>query len=255
MNRTDDSQHDDDDGDEPIAPYQPQLVSGKWVMIVIAAISIFGAAFGWLWTYDAQRRPRDFWGVKSWRLMGVGPVVRAELLAPEKPPTDGKPRPAYYDGLVVVHYDPGDAGRFVVEREKRVENEPGLSIETQSASLREALANHRSYNWESKAAALQRPVWRYALAFSERTDAEIAKDDELRSGKPIGNMTATLLFDADCRFVRVPNVDKPIVLQPSIAEQFRRFFQVQFPIELQNGEPAKPQASPTATLSATGSAS
>ncbi|MCE9606472.1 MAG: hypothetical protein K8U03_16380 [Planctomycetia bacterium] len=237
----------DQDPEEPdVAPYQPQLISGKWVMIVVAAVSFFGAAFGWLWIYDAQRRPRDFWGPRSWKLMGLAPVVRARSLMPELPAADGKPHPDDYDGLVVVHYDPGEAARFVVEQEKRVENEPGLSIATQSASLREALTNHRSYNWDSKAAALQRPKWRYALLFSERTEAEVAKPEELTSGKPLGNPTATLLFDADCRFVRLPLVDKAISLQPSIAEQFRKFFRTQFP----EGD-AKPQAIGTAVPAAT----
>ena len=63
--------------------------------------------------------------------------------------------------------------------------------------------------------------------------------------------TATLLFDAECRFVRVPAVDKPTMLQPSVAEQFKKFFQVQLA-----EEPAKPQANkPAPTATPTSSAS
>lgn len=238
------------EADDPdVAPYQPKLISGKWVIIVVGAISLFGAAFGWLWMYDAQRTPRDFWGPQSWKLIGLAPVVRAQLLKPEAPGPANVPKPAYYDGLVVVRYEPGERARYVIEREKRVENEPGISIENQSDSLREALANYRSYNWESKAATLQQPVWRYALSFSERTEDVRVAQEEANPQFPIGNKTATLLFDSECRFVRVPAVDKPTVLQPSVAEQFKKFFEVQLA-----ADPANPQAAgpaPTATASAT----
>lgn len=247
------------DDETDVAPYQPTLVSGKWVMLVIAAISIAGAAFGWLWTYDAQRRPRDFWGIRTWKLIGAAPVIRAERLGPEPPSTDGKPKPAMYDGLVVVHYDPGESGRYVVEATKRVENEPGLA--SQSGSLREALANHRSYNWDSKAGALQRPSWRYALVFSEKPDEQVARETAAEPNRPVPNATAVLLFDADCRFVRVPSVDKPIVLQASVAEQFKKFFELQLPEEpASTKEPAaaavtSPAASATPSATASGSGS
>lgn len=245
------------DQDEPgVAPYQPQLISGKWVIVVVGAISLFGAAFGWLYTYDAQRMPRDFWGIRTWKLIGLGPEVTAQRLVPEPASADGKPKPAAYDGLLVVHYDPGEPVRFVVEAAKRVENRPGISIADQSASLREALANHRSYDWNSKAAALQRPVWRYALVFTGEVD-KVDEGDEKKAepGHQWPHATATLLFNADCRFVRVPNVDKPIELQPSVAEQFKKFFHIEVP-----EEPAKPQAgapapAATGTPSATGAAS
>lgn len=233
---------------EPVAPYQPKLISGKWVILVVGAISLAGSAFGWLWTYDAQRRPRDFWGIHTWKLMGRAEVVRAERLVPEPPSADGKPKPAYYDGLLVVHYDPSEAGRYVIEQTKRVETEPGLSLATQSSSLREALVNHRSYNWDSKGATLQRPVWRYALAFTEKTDEKAAEEAAKDPERPMTNPTATLLFDADCRFVRVPSVDKPVVLQASVAEQFKKFFQAQFVDVPVNAQVA---ATPTATPSAT----
>jgi len=225
MNSTADDNSPDD---EPIAPYQPKLISGKWVILVVGAISLAGSAFGWLWTYDAQRRPRDFWGIHTWKLIARAEVVRAERLVPEPPSADGQPKPADYDGLVVVHYDPSESGRYVVEATKRVENEPGLSIALQSSSLREALANHRSFNWDSKAATLQRPVWRYALAFTEKTDEKLAEESAKEPNRIVPNPTATLLFDADCRFVRVPTVDKPVVLHPSVAEQFKKFFEAQF---------------------------
>lgn len=229
------------DADEPgVPPYQPTLISGKWVILVVGAISIAGAAFGWLYTYDAQRRPRDFWGIETWMMIGTSHVIRAERLVPETPNADGKPKPADYDGLVVVRYEPSDAGRYVVETSKRVENEPGLSYANQSGSLREALANHRSYNWDSKAAALQRPSWRYALVFTKFDEAQLAeetarleREKQIVPGIPTANPKATLLFDADCRFVRVPAVDKPIMLQPTVAEQFKKFFTTQLP------EPAK----------------
>lgn len=223
----------DDDG-EPAVPYQPTLISGKWVILVVGAISIAGAAFGWLWTYDAQRGPRDFWGIETWKLIGRSKSIRAERLVPEPPAADGSPKPAYYEGLIVVIYDPGESSRYVVESSKRVENEPGLSLSNQSASLREALANFRSYDWDSKAATLQRPAWRYALTFRTydeqqlvEQEAKLAKQGNVIPGIPIANPEATLLFDADCRFVRVPSNDKPIVLRPTVAEQFKRFFETQ----------------------------
>lgn len=223
---------DDDDrtAEEPIAPYQPTLVSGKWVLLFVGAVSIAGAAFGWLWTYDAQRGPRDFWGIETWKLIGRAPVIRAERLVPETPATDGATKPAFYPGLVVVLYDPGESSRYVVEDSKRVENEPGLSYANQSASLREALANYRSYDWDSKAATLQRPAWRYALVFLSKTEAQLAAEKPVIDGVPVPNPQATLLFDADCRFVRVPSNDKPIVLRPTVAEQFKKFFELQLKV-------------------------
>lgn len=217
---------------EPAAAYQPTLVSGKLVILVVGAISIAGAAFGWLWTYDAQRRPRDFWGIDTWKLIGLSTSISAERIVPEPPAPDGKPKPADYEGLIVVRYEPSEAGRYVVEASKRVENEPGLSLDNQSASLREALANNRSYIWDSKAATLQRPSWRYALVLRTFDEAQLAAETEKRRrenksipGIPTPNPQATLLFDAECRFVRVPSVDKPIELQPSVAELFKKFFE------------------------------
>jgi hypothetical protein len=228
------------DAEEPVAPYQPTLISGKWVILVIGAISIAGSAFGWLWTYDAQRGPRDFWGIETWKLIGTSRAIRAQRLVPEPASADGKPKPAAYDGLIVVRYEPSEAGRYVVETSKRVENEPGLSQANNSSSLREALANHRSYNWNSKAATLQRPSWRYALVFAKFNEeqlveetAKLEREKKNFPGIPTANPEATLLFDADCRFVRVPAVDKPIMLQPGVAEQFKKFFETQLP------EPAK----------------
>lgn len=263
----DDNPTPDADDDAPAAPYQPTLISGKWVILVVGAISIAGAAFGWLWTYDAQRRPRDFWGIETWKMIGTSRAIRAERLVPEVPGADGKPKLADYEGLVVVRYEPSDAGRYVVETSKRVENEPGLSYANQSASLREALANHRSYDWNSKAATLQRPNWRYALVFSKFDDAQLVeetarleKEKKNVPGIPTANPEATLLFDADCRFVRVPAVDKPIMLQPTVAEQFKKFFETQLgnatPVIPQaSGTPPAPTATPTATATATATAS
>lgn len=227
----------------------PPMISGKWVILVVAGLGIFGSAFGWLWLYNAQRRPREYWGTGAWLAIGQSKRVDAVLLAPEQPAADGKPQPVWYDGLVVVPLNPRDAERYVVAERKPVENAPGFSLDKQSSSLREALAHHRSFQWDSKAAIVQRPVWRYALSFYQ--DRDVAPPAPAAPPTPTavpapessspatavpeeppfdaGPINVTILFDADCKFVRPQVVDKPMSLEPGIAEQFRRFFTTTFP--------------------------
>jgi hypothetical protein len=228
------------DSGDPLPP--PRMLSGKWILSGVLILSVGAAAFGWLWTYNNQRRPREYWGYYAWVLIGRGQYVTAVKLDPEPAPQAGKPLKAWYDKLLVVPLDPTDGDRYVVVDERRVEKSPGLSIGDQSSSLREALAFHRSFLWDSKAAELQRPKWRYALTFSDEQAAAppqpVASATAAPSASPTPSATyvasqpppksVTILFDAECRFVRPQIVDHPMALDPRTAEQFNKFFETTF---------------------------
>ncbi|MGC3971543.1 MAG: hypothetical protein QM775_30630 [Pirellulales bacterium] len=144
----------------------------------------------------------------------------------------------WYDKLVIVPLNPADGARYVVAEQKSVAKSPGFSIAEQSTSLREALGYHRSYLWDSKAADLKPPVWRYSLTFDdpEHTLSLGPPPNLLPTATGTGPQPSeppppgvTLLFDAQCNFVRLQYVDKPATLDPRTAEQFRKFFAAEFP--------------------------
>ncbi|MBA4020016.1 MAG: hypothetical protein C0483_22855 [Pirellula sp.] len=234
-----------DDDNEPEATLPPpRMVSGKLVILIVCILGIGGAATGWLWTYNQQRMPREFWGYQAWVMLARAPVVTALQLDPEPAAAPGTPRAEWYEGLVVVPLDPADGARYVVAKLERVEKSPGLSLADQSTSLREALGFHRSFLWDSKAGELQEPVWRYGLVFADEAPpappAASATATATATASPSTTPSATaapklppksvtILFDADCKFVRLQDVDKTVVLHPSVGEQFQKFFATMFP--------------------------
>ncbi|MBL9089761.1 MAG: hypothetical protein JNL96_00955 [Planctomycetaceae bacterium] len=227
---------DSDDRADPQPP--PTMISGKWVLIAVLILSVGGAGFGWLWNYNAQRAPREFWGYHAWVLIARGPVVKARVIAPEPAPTPEKPLVPWYEKLVVVPQGLVEGARYIVASEVAVDKAPGISLADQSTSLREALGYHRSYLWESKAAELQPPTWRYVLEFSDpqHTLGLVPPPGLLPSATGTGPKpseppapAAVILFDAECKFVRLQSVDKPAALDPRTAEQFRKFFAATFP--------------------------
>lgn len=229
--------NDDSESDEAATP--PRMISGKLVIFVVLAIGIGGAATGWLWIYNQQRMPRDFWGYHAWVMLARAPVVTALKLDPEPAVTPGTQRAEWYEGLVVVPLDPVDGARYVVAAMERVEKSPGLSLADQSTSLREALGFHRSFQWESKAGELQEPVWRYGLVFADEVSpapavasatATTAPGPSASAAPRLPPRSVTILFDADCQFARLQDVDKTTVLHPSVSEQFRKFFATTFEV-------------------------
>ncbi len=215
----------------------PWMISGKLVILVVLALGIGGAATGWLWIYNQQRMPREFWGYHAWVMLARAPVVTALKLDPEPPVAPGKQRAEWHEGLVVVPLDPAEGARYVVAAMERVEKSPGLSLADQSTSLREALGFHRSFQWESKAGVLQQPVWRYGLVFAEEASpaptaasatATATAGSSATAAPKLPPRSVTILFDADCKFARLQDVDKTAVLHPSVSEQFQKFFATTF---------------------------
>lgn len=217
----------------------PWMISGKLVILIVLALGIGGAATGWLWIYNQQRMPREFWGYHAWVMLARAPVVTALKLDPEPAVAPGKQRAEWYEGLVVVPLDPAEGARYVVAAMERVEKSPGLSLADQSTSLREALGFHRSFQWESKAGALQQPVWRYGLVFAEEASpaptaasatatATATAGPSATAAPKLPPRSVTILFDADCKFARLQDVDKTAVLHPSVSEQFQKFFATTF---------------------------
>lgn len=240
-----DAENDDPDSDDgaPLPP--PRMISGKLVISIVLALGIGGAATGWLWIYNQQRMPREFWGYHAWVMLARAPVVTALKLDPEPAVAPGKQRAEWYEGLVVVPRDPADGARYVVAALEHVEKSPGLSLADQSTSLREALGFHRSFQWESKAGDLQEPVWRYGLVFAEEASPTPAAASATATATATAGPRATaspsataatklpprsvtIFFDADCKFARLQDVDKTAVLHPSVAEQFQKFFVTTF---------------------------
>ena len=235
-----DAENDDLESDDAAPLPPPRMISGKLVILIVLALGIGGAATGWLWIYNQQRQPRDFWGYHAWVMLARAPVVTALKLDPEPATAPGKQRAEWYEGLVVVPRDPADGARYVVAAMERVEKSPGLSLADQSTSLREALGFERSFLWGSKAGELQEPVWRYGLVFADEASPAPAASSATATATATASPSATaapklpprsvtILFDADCKFARLQDVDKTAVLHPSVAEQFQKFFATTFP--------------------------
>lgn len=192
---------------------QPPTLPGWLVIVVVGVIGFLGAGGAWLYHLSTQRRPVDFWGFDSHRIAATAPSVIVSLLEPE--PKVPQPK-MWHDGLFMIGED-----RYLVIDQKEAQKRPGFDLEA-DASLRRYLRHDDSYDWQSL--VLTRPTWRYALSFAQTDKMYQGTDHE--EDRPF---SFTLVFDADCRFVRLQMVDKTAVLQPPIAAEFARLFRAAFP--------------------------
>ncbi len=167
--------------------------SGK---LLIAALLALGVAAGvGSWTYYArlQRRPIDFWGSETVRLIARAPQaesLRLEAVATASAESTG-------ERLVV------GTKSFVSRDERDVMRSPGFS------NIRAALLNSTSFGDTIELVRVP-PTWRYALKFSD------------------GSSTATLVFSEDGKWTAASGGELAISLEPAALE-FASFFREQFP--------------------------
>jgi hypothetical protein len=188
-----------DDIDAGAAPPSMTFISGRVFVILIAAIGLLGAASAWLYLYDQQRVPREFWGFESPRIFMQAPTVTALLIKPEAPNVPQK-KP-YYDELYLV-----DAARYVVVKKVDISKREDLN------ALRRALIDHDSFDSGKK--IFKEPEWRFGLIFEDDTTG-------LR-------YTASITFDSECLLGRPQSIDKTISTAPMSASLLR-FFEDVFP--------------------------
>ncbi len=196
-----------------IGPRATPTLPGWVVIVVLGVIGFLGAGGAWLYHLSTQRRPVDFWGYDSHRIVATAPNVIVSLIEPE--PKFPEPK-TWHDGLFIVGED-----RYAVVDQKPAEKFAGFE-RTGDAALRRYLRHDDSYDWQSL--VLTRPTWRYALSFAQTDKMYEGTDHE--EDRPF---SFTLVFDAECKYVRLQMVDKTAILQPPIAAEFARMFRKAFP--------------------------
>ena len=226
------------------APRQFRVTSGTWVVFGVLFLGVFAAVAAWLHRHNLERKPLDFWGFDSHRVIRDCPTVRATLIKPDPlvltPQTPGYEM--WHDNLFMIVEN-----RYLVEKRADVHDRPQFAqIEGKDAefdptlSLRRALRANSSYDWKAFPWA-QEPEWRYALTFAKQETTFLGTKHELTR-----TFTFTLVFDVTCRWVTLQSVDKLTALEPDVQQRFKKFFLEVFP------ESDVPTAAPTPSPTATG---
>lgn len=156
MPRTDDSTNS--------AAAEPKLVEGKYAIIAVLVIGLAGAAGGWLYRSQLQRRAIMLFGTEAAELFQQAPQV--ELL-----------KLRAFDEAGASNAEPpfSAAGtKFAIAARRDISHAPGL------IHLRHSLISDKSFEWSAPLDDC-RPHWPYALRFAD------------------GRRSATLLLDLDCR--------------------------------------------------------
>jgi len=130
-------------------------LSGKAILVILFALGLAMAGFGWFWRYNEQRRPLAYWGSEHAVRMNRAEQVLGILLEPGTTAEAAREDRALLDRLAL------DPARWQVAAKKAAGQTPGLSY------LRQALLMDQAYLWEEP--PLGSPVWRYALAFEDGT--------------------------------------------------------------------------------------
>jgi hypothetical protein len=226
--------------------------SGTWVTLGVVFLGIFASIAAWIHRHNLERQPLDFWGFDSHRVMRDAPSVRATLLKPDTTRLTGPPKgdDIWHDNLFMIIEN-----RYLVEKQVEVQQRPEfVRIEGEdgfdpAVSLRRALRENRSYNWEAFPWS-QEPQWRYALTFAKEETTYPGTKHELTR-----TFTFTLVFDVTCRWVTLQSVEKLTALEPPVQQRFKKFFLEVFPDSDQPPPPevaVTPTATPTATPTGTG---
>jgi hypothetical protein len=223
----------------------PTMISGKLVVSVVAALGVIGAAAGWLYHYDRQRLPREFWGFESPRIFTEAQHVTALLVKPEEVSTE--PKPAWYPESYLI-----DGKRYVVVKKIEVTDRPEMRMGGEPGpagkpTVRQLLVDHRNFDPRQK--RWKEPEWRFGLIFENHQESTGAR------------YTASIVFDSDAKLGRPQSVDKAISTVPMSAALLE-FFHGVFPeaasmpktsIQPQSAF-TQPLATPGATATATGTA-
>lgn len=201
--------------DEDQSP-PPPTVPGWLVIVVLLVIAFLAAGGAWLYHLSTQRRPVDYWGFDSHRIMADADTVMASMIEREPPPKTRE----WHDSLFMIGEE-----RYVVDAQKSAKDYPGFKLEKDQPTplLRKLLREDDSYDWDGE--FVVQPTWHYALSFHKMEMMYKGTDhEEMRP------FSFTLVFDAECRYVRLQMVDnKTAVLKPHVAAEFAKFFRTTFP--------------------------
>lgn len=221
----------------PVPPAPRKALSGDAMVAILLGLGIILAATAWLWHYEYRRVPQTFWGFESPKIFRDAKEVTAYLIRPEGMGVAEKPM--YYDSLFMI-----DELRFVVVKKKDISKNEGLP------RIREALNNYRNYQQSSS--QWSSPNWRFALEFHFKSE-----DPHM-----LGDYTAMIVFDADCKLGRPQSVNK-VISTDAMSAELTAYFEGIFPEakELKTSSDmnvfarplqTEPEATPTATSTATG---
>jgi hypothetical protein len=224
-------------GAETVPPRR--TLSGDTLVAIVLGLGIVAAAAAWLWHYEYRRVPQTFWGFESPKIFRDAQEVTAYLIRPEG--TGVADKPMYYDSLFMI-----DELRYVVVKKLDIIKDGGLP------RIREALNDYRNY--QKSYSTWSNPNWRFALEFHFKSE-----DPHI-----LGDYTAVIVFDDDCKLGRPQTVNKVIATDPMSAE-LTAYFEGIFPeakdlkISADQNVFARPlqtepeaTATPSATSTATG---
>lgn len=174
----------------------PRLISGKYVILSLLALGAVAAAASWLNYLLVQRRPMQFWGAETARLIAQAPQVEAMRLG-NAPGTTADPSSEQFDV---------GTQRLVALEKHDITSRPGLG------HVRNALINTRSFG-PTVDMKNNQPVWHYALRFSD------------------GEETATVVFSQDCQWTAASDGTVSASLA-AVAGELAAFLREQFPSEV-----------------------
>lgn len=143
---------------------EPKLVEGKYAIIAVLVIGLAGAAGGWLYRSQLQRRAIMLFGTEAAELIQQSQRVELLKLRPFDEADESSAEPP----LSAAGTKRAIAGR------RDISQTPGL------IHLRHSLISDNSFHWSAPLDNC-RPRWPYALRFAS------------------GRRSATLLLDLDCR--------------------------------------------------------
>ena len=176
---------------EPIGP----LVRGKHVAVgMILVGAVLALSTGWFYR-SLQRRPLEFWGTETARLIMHAPTVYAWQLLPH----GSNALPAESIEIDTITFA---TTTYDIAHQREVSISPGFS------HVRHGLLNDAAFTW-SETPPDDGTIWRYALHFID------------------GERTATLLFDTECRKVAVAESRARAATDP-LAAPVRTFLEEQF---------------------------
>jgi hypothetical protein len=137
---------------------EPTKVSGKLIIITIAALALVGGGFSWWYRYTSTHRAAEFWGGDAVKLIRDAPDVYWLTLGPMN---DGKDHVHVVGSPFADHYHTVGGTWRVVER-RDISQARGL------VHLRNELLLDRSFQEET---GMLNPVdfWRSALEFRAST--------------------------------------------------------------------------------------
>lgn len=174
----------------------PRTVSGKWMILGVLGVGFVMAVAAWYYYYQQQRRPLQFWGPATARVVMQAPRVEAWRLVDANLPANDE------ESVEMITVG---SSRWRIAARKDVAAARGL------VHLRYGFVNDACFDWQAPSPAAP-PEWKYALRFAD------------------GAATATLLIAPDAQRIRLLETGAEASHAP-VAQAYADFFAEQFPRE------------------------